>query len=228
MNEIIMQQLMKIDLFSGFKQTRLSELLERYRIPLQVYSADNLVMLRGDDVNSLLIVLNGRLRAQIQGLNGKNLRIEVLQAPTLVASGILFSKDNRLPVSLYAETDVEMLSIPKSAVLALCGESDDFMLGFFTEMGDKITFLAEKIRLFQFSTIKQKIAAYILGQTGERKLDTIKLVYGREVLAELMSVTRPALSREISALVHEGIIEVQGRTVDILDRGALEDIVTGD
>lgn len=228
MNEIIMQQLMKIDLFAGFDRNKLSGLLERYRTSLQVYTADNLVMLRGDDVDSLLIVLNGRLRAQIQGLNGKNLRIEVLHAPTLVASGILFSKDNRLPVSLYAETDVELLSIPKPAVLSLCTESQDFMLAFFTEMGDKISFLAEKIRLYQFSTIRQKIAAYFLGQTGERKLNTIKLVYGREVLAELMSVTRPALSREISTLVHKGLIEVQGRTVDILDRSALEDIVTGD
>jgi CRP-like cAMP-binding protein len=228
MNDIILQQLMKIELFSNFKPAQLKKLLEQYRIPLKVYSADNLVMLRGDDVDSLIVVLGGRLRAQIQGLNGKNLRIEVLHAPTLVASGILFSKDNRLPVTLYAETEVELLSIPKPAVLVLCGESQGFMLSFFTDMGDKITFLAEKIRLYQFNTIKQKIAAYLLGQTGERKLETIKLVYGREVLAELMSVTRPALSREISALVHDGIIEVKGRAVDILDMQALENLVTGD
>ncbi|MBI9105793.1 MAG: Crp/Fnr family transcriptional regulator [Spirochaetales bacterium] len=225
MNEIIIQHLMEVELFQGFDPVALKLILEQYRTPLLVYPADHLVMLRGDSIESLHILIKGQLRAQIQGLNGKNLRIEVLKTHQIVASGILFSRDNRLPVSLYTETEVEMLSIPKTAVLALCRENQDFILSYFTEMGDKITFLAEKIRLFQFTTIKQKIAGYLLGQTGDRKLSTIRLVYGREVLAELMSVTRPALSREISALVHDGIIEVQGRVVNITDRQALEDLL---
>jgi len=228
MNELIMSQLLKNELFGGFKPKDLKYLLEQYRTPILVYPAEHLVMLRGDRIESLLILIEGQLRAQIEGLNGKNLRIEVLKAPQLVASGIVFSQDNRLPVTLYAETDVELLSIPRAAVLAMCRENEDFMLKFFTDMGDKITFLAEKIRLFQFSTIRQKIAGYLLGQTGERKLSTIKLVYGREVLSELMSVTRPALSREISALVREEVIEVQGRTVHILKRHALEDLARND
>ena len=227
MNSSILSRLIKLDLFKDFDEQKLGEILQRYRTPVIVHQADHLVMLRGDEIESLLVLIGGQLRAQIQGLNGKNLRIEVLRAPQPVASGILFSDDNRLPVSLYAETDIEILSIPKKAVLDLCSASQSFMEGYFVDMGNKITILAEKIRLYQFNTIRQKIAGYILGLSGERKLRVVKFVYGREVLAELMSVTRPALSRELSALVHEGIISVKGRSVEIVDRQALVEIITG-
>ena len=47
-------------------------------------------MLRGEAVDSLMILLSGRLQAQIQGRGGKTLRIEVLKAPQAVAAGVLF------------------------------------------------------------------------------------------------------------------------------------------
>ena len=228
MDDRIIDEIVKIELFSSFSADRLRDFFKQYRYSVRRFTAEHLVMLRGDGVDSLLIVVEGSLRAQIQGANGKSLRIEVLKAPQPVAAGILFSEDNRLPVSLYAEKDSVIVSIPRAAVLALCGESADFTRNYFTDMGNKISLLAEKIRLYQFTTIKQKIAGYLLGLSGERELGTVRIVFGREVLAEIMSVTRPALSREISAMVRAGIIETEGKTVRIIDRGALLDLAYGE
>lgn len=225
MNEKTLQQLLKIELFKEFKQQDLKILLSRYRTPLQIHPVEHLVMLRGDPLDSLLILMNGRLQAQIHGLGGKTLRVEVLKAGQAIASGILFSNDNRLPVSLYAETDVEILSIPKAAVLELCQKSSVFMQHYFTDMGDKISILAEKIRLYQFNTIRQKIAGYLLGLTHARNLNSVKLLHSKEVLAEVMGVTRPSLSREFSNLAVDGIIEVNGKVIRILDRPALESLL---
>lgn len=222
MNTSTIKKLLSCDLFSDFSLTELEAQLAPYRVSLKVYPAEHLIMLKGDVIDSLLIVLSGRLQAQIQGLNGKTLRVEVLKDFQPVASGILFSHDNRLPVSLYSETDIELLSIPKSAVLELCKSSTSFMLNFFTDMGDKISILAEKIRLYQFNTIRQKIAGYLLGLIGARNLVTVKLLHSKEVLAEVMGVTRPSLSREFSRLVREDLIEVSGKTIRIINRPGLE------
>ena len=222
MNEKTLLQLLNINLFRDFDKDELLRILSAYRTPLRVYPRERLVMLRGDPVDTLLIILKGRLQAQIQGTAGKTLRIEDLNTGQLIASGIPFSNDNRLPVSLYTETDVEILSIPKAAVLELCQKSSAFMQYYFTDMGDKISILAEKIRLYQFNTIRQKIAGYLLGLTHARCLSSVKLLHSKEVLAEMMGVTRPSLSREFSNLVADGIIEVKGKIIRILDRSALE------
>ena len=225
MNEKTVQRLLECRLFRGFKKPELELLLEGAMINHRLYSSDRLVMFRGDSVDSLMILLEGRLQAQIQGVNGKVLRVEVLKPLEPVASGILFAQDNRLPVNLYAETDVELLLIPLDVVLKLCSANQDFLLYFLTDMGDKITVLAEKIRLFQFNTIRQKIAGYLLGLSGRRHINPVKLLYSKEVLSEIMGVTRPSLSREFSNLASEGIIETKGKTVRIIDRGRLEELL---
>jgi len=228
MNALIIQKLLKCSLFRDFDSVELTKLLADYNTPLQIHSVDHLIMQRGDILDSLLILLTGRLQAQIQGLNGKTLRVEVLKDASPIASGILFSHDNRLPVSLYSETDVEILSIPKAAVLKLCHSSQSFMNGYFTDMGDKISLLAEKIRLYQFNTIRQKISGYLLGLIGARNLTTVKLLHSKEVLAEIMGVARPSLSREFSKLVQEGILEVNGKNVIILDCSRLQELLFED
>ena len=183
-------------------------------------------MFRGDPVDDLIVVIAGRLLAHINSFGGKMLRIEVLKAPDPVASAIVFASDNRLPVSLLAETDVDLLFIPREDVLTLCSKSREFTANYLRDMGDKVSILAEKIRLYQFSTIRQKIAGYILGLAGPRELNSVKLVYSKEILAEIMGVTRPALSREFSNLINEGLIKSSGKNVTIEDRQGLKDLLS--
>ncbi len=225
MNEAVIERLKTFTIFRDFDSETLLKVFSGYAAPVKIFTEGQLVMMRGDAVEAFMIILEGRLAAQIQGLNGKILRVEVLKSSDIIASGILFSHDNRLPVSLYAETEVRVLSIPKEAVFKLCQLSTDFMQGFFTDMGDKISMLAEKIRLFQFNTIRQKIAGYLIGLTSERGLSSVKLLHNKETLAEIMGVTRPSLSREFSNLAKEGLIEVNGKNVTILDSEGLKSVL---
>ena len=45
----------------------------------------------------------------------------------------------------------------------------------------------------------------------------------RESTAIYLAVSRPALSRELSAMQKEGILAVESRTIHILDREKLEE-----
>ncbi len=224
-NNQVFEKLTKSELFNGVLHNVISDYLEKKRFKVRCYPAGKLIMLRGEVIDSLMLLIEGRLQAQIQGGGGKTLRIEVLKAPQAVAAGVLFSQDNRLPVSLCSLVDVSIVFIPKNDVFMLCSQDSRFMQNYFTDMGDKISILAEKIRLYQFNTIKQKLAGYILGLSGDMKLRTVKLVYSKEVLSEIMGVARPSLSREFSNLVSYGYIETSGKTIRIINRNAMEEIL---
>ncbi len=224
-NNQVFEKLTKSELFNGVLHNVISDYLEKKRFKVRCYPAGKLIMLRGEVIDSLMLLIEGRLQAQIQGSGGKTLRIEVLKAPQAVAAGVLFSQDNRLPVSLCSLVDVSIVFIPKNDVFMLCSQDSRFMQNYFTDMGDKISILAEKIRLYQFNTIKQKLAGYILGLSGDMKLRTVKLVYSKEVLSEIMGVARPSLSREFSNLVSYGYIETSGKTIRIINRNAMEEIL---
>jgi hypothetical protein len=45
--------------------------------------------------------------------SGKILKIEDFEAPYALASALLFADDNRIPVTVWAKTDVDVLIIKK-------------------------------------------------------------------------------------------------------------------
>ncbi len=183
---------------------------------------------QGDPYETLHVLIEGTLAALFQGPAGKVIEVENLSAPDLVASGILFAEAAFLPVTLEARTPVRLLEIPEDSLLELFRRDVRVLRRYLTDMGDKVVFLAEKIRLFQFRSLRQKIASHLLGVRRQQRTDTIRLPYGRERLAEMLGVARPSLSREFSALVRDGYLEQEGRSVTLVDPEGLKELLEED
>ena len=50
----------------------------------------------------------------------------------------------------------------------------------------------------------------------------VNIIHNQATLAEYLNVTRPALSKEINKMIKEGIIDMDGKTVQILNETILE------
>ncbi len=169
------------------------------------------------------IVLSGSVVAEFDNLQGKTLKVETIEAPGVLATSILFSEQNFLPVNVRAAAETEILSVPGSTILELMQSNRTILVNFLQDAGDKLVILAEKLRLLQFTTIRQRIAAYLLGLKEREDSDVLVIPYTREVLAELFGVARPSLSRAFSNLQNEGTLGVDGKEVVILNEGKLRD-----
>lgn len=197
-------------------------LFESLRYSVKEYHQDAIVMFRGDQYEHLFILAEGTLSAEMEDLKGRILKVETLKAPDKIAPGILFAEDNHLPVTLRTVTAATILSLPKESVFAICRENRDFLLSLLRDAGNKIVFLAEKMRLIKFSSIREKIASYLLDQAARQGSNMVELKISKETMSELFGVARPSLSRVFSEMTEEGIIRQEGRTVYILDREELE------
>ena len=77
-----------------------------------------------------------------------------------------------------------------------------------------------RLRILGGTSIREKVARYLLDrQKGGNRV----AVMSREDLADYLNVTRPSLSREISAMIHDGILAACGHDLVILDQKALEE-----
>lgn len=218
-------QLMSCHLFEGITRQEIRELLEPRRCQLKEYHEGAMVAFRGDSYTSLWIVLQGRLAAEFQDYRGRVLRVESLSEGDPIAAAILFAPETNFPVTLIAETDVRLCVIPRREVLRIMQTSEQFLLNYLRDNGSKIAFLAEKLRLVQFSTIREKIASYLLDLAEKQATDSPVLSISKEELSEIFGVSRPSLSREFSRLVEEEIISRDGRQVHIMQRETLETIL---
>jgi CRP-like cAMP-binding protein len=84
----------------------------------------------------------------------------------------------------------------------------------------KAYFMHTKLKVLASGTLREKIVRFIFwGMDAEGKL---QLDYTRETWASYFSVARPSLSRELSAMQQEGIINITGKTLQVMDKNTFE------
>ncbi|MDC7235138.1 MAG: Crp/Fnr family transcriptional regulator [Spirochaetales bacterium] len=213
--------LSEVPLFRDVDVLALDRFFSSRDIRVHCFEKDQIILNQGDPCNDLPVLLSGEAGAFMAAPSGKMIRIETLKGPCAAASAILFSTEHTFPVSLTAENRVELIRLSTETVLALMQEYPEFLKAYLRENGDKLVFLSEKIRLFQFKSLRQKIAGHILMLAARQGRDDVRMIYSREDLSQLMAVARPSLSREISQLTGEGLIDASGKKVRILNRKAL-------
>jgi len=179
----------------------------------------------GDPYRRLIILVSGRLVATLEEESGRSLRVAELRAPDAVAPGILFAPDPRLPVTLTASERCDLLLIDRSTVLELCRRRPRFLANLLGLLGGRIQGLAAALRTARWSSLKARLAAYLLEQCGGRasgRGTVVRLPHTREQIARLVGAERPSVSRSLTAMARDGLISCRGRAVGILDLPGLE------
>ena len=93
-------------------------------------------------------------------------------------------------------------------------------------MAERMEDQNRRIALLAQKSVRQKIAYYFLMETSEDKQqDVMRLPGTKEVVAKYLAMPRPSLSRELSAMQSENLIQISGNVVTVLDRRALLKIV---
>ena len=77
-----------------------------------------------------------------------------------------------------------------------------------------------KIKVLASGSLREKIVRFLFQNL--RADGVIELNVSREYLAAYLAVTRPSLSRELSAMVRDGILAVDGRSIRVADMEAFE------
>ena len=224
MNTSIYRLLNRCTLFTGLTLTELARLVDEHNCNVITHHKGSVVAFRGDRYNSLWILIDGRLRAEFQNHRGKVLKVESLKPGEIVASSVLFAPNNFLPVTLIAEEDTKICSIPKRKVIEILADPR-VLTNYLEDTGFRLSFLAEKLNMLQFSTIREKIAHYLLDEVDRQGMNRLRLPLSKEALSDVFGVTRPALSREFSNLCDEGILSREGRIIHVLKPDELMNIV---
>jgi CRP-like cAMP-binding protein len=217
--------LARCPLFKGVPESEIHEIVHERNCAVRSYHRGSIVAFRGDRYEELWIVVEGRLRAEFQSHRGKVLKVETLHAKELVASSVLFAPSNHLPVTLTSEEDVKICVIPRREVLRMLQTDSRVLLNYLEDTGFRLSLLAEKLNMLQFSTIREKIAHYLLDEAEKQGSESVRLPLSKESLSEVFGVTRPALSREFSHLCDAGFIQQEGTVIHILDREELLELI---
>ncbi|MCT4634289.1 MAG: Crp/Fnr family transcriptional regulator, partial [Firmicutes bacterium] len=127
---------------------------------------------------------------------------------------------------IIAKEPCILLLIDKKSVLEVLLKDSIIASNILDIFSNEIINLNKKIVLFSYSLIQEKIAHFLLNNTEFDNKSTIELPYSKKALAERLNVPRSNLSKELKKLSMQGIIEIDHKTIRILDKPQLEAILS--
>lgn len=211
-------------LFRGVEVEEVERLLGG--LSLRRYGGGSLLLLAGCSYDSLLVLVEGSVEAEMGDLSGRSIRIETIAAPEAIATAVLFAPDPVLPVTVRALEETRVLALPRDLVLDLCQKSRAFLRNYLADSGARLAAFSERFRLLTFSSLRERLADWLLRQSYRSGGGEITLPSSKEKLAETFGVARPSLSRELLAMERDGLIEMEGRRIALLEPSALRELLS--
>jgi CRP/FNR family transcriptional regulator, dissimilatory nitrate respiration regulator len=210
--------------FKGISENESKELLSDVFYQIRRYNKGDLVAITGEPVKNLYIIITGSVSAEMIDYSGKTVKIEDIEAPRPLAAAFLFGSDNFFPVTITAKEEVTVLTIPLSEFLKLLQKNTRILVNYLNNISSRSQFLSRKLHFLNFKTIREKVADFMLQNAGE-KLHSFELKNTQQQLADIFGVTRPALSRVLGQMQREKIIIKDKKTVTLLNRSKLNQIL---
>lgn len=186
------------------------------------YKKGEYIVYQGDKVTNLYMLTKGEVKTEIISDSGLTLSVEEISAPYPLAAAFMFADNNRFPVDVIAKEDCEIILISKSSIERQMAKCPGFLNGIMAFIANRVQFLSERLKIFSQKGIKSKIAYHILQNDKNGSFEL-----GRSItsLAEYFGVERPSLSRAISEMVRDEVIEFEAGKGKILNYNEIQELI---
>lgn len=207
--------LKKIDLFKDISFENIDNLFTKDLYSIKNYKKNSIVYLQNEKCTTLDIILKGTVVVQGIDSKGNVLTISDFNVSDVLGGNLLFSHKNFYPMTVIAKNNATVLHIKKDLILKLCQNDINFLNHFLQSISDKTLILTDKIKSISMKTIRECIIDFLTYESYSQNSKTIKLEMTKKELAEKFGIQRPSLSRELSKMRRDGLIEYDTHSITI-------------
>lgn len=194
--EVDMEELKRSKLFADCSDEALERLLgsacRRQECP-----AGRRIFNAGDPCRALMVLVEGEAEAKMTGEEGREVVVEHLKAPVLLAPALLFAAANRVPVEVNAVSDCVIWHINRETFFVLLQQEPSVLRAYLEVLSNRGQFLSGKMRSFAVNSLRNRVLEY---------LDSHGSITSVTSAAQELSATRPSLSRILADLLDEGLV----------------------
>lgn len=198
MYDNLIETLSRAPVFTGCEQSTLEELTGSASHRLRHKEEGTHIAYMGDELTDSVILVEGTVYSSMTNQEGKEIVVETLTGPIMLAPAFLFAKNSRFPVNVIAKTNCTILYIPKSAFRDWLHRDPQLMMNFIGIVSNRCQRLSQRLNDFALQSLKERVTEYL---RLHQRIDSV------EWLAKMLGVARPSLSRVLSDLKAEGVIE---------------------
>ncbi len=205
-------------LFEGVAPAELAGLLRQLGAVVRSYGRGESLVLAGEPTRRVGIVLSGSIEAYRPAPGGARVPITHM-GPGGVFGDVLGGSSLASPVTVTAAVGCEVLLIPYERLLASDGSParQRVLQNLVRTISDKYFLLSRRVDLLVLKTLRAKICAYLLTEAEQHAGLTFTIPFSRIQLADYLNCDRSALSRELSLMQKEGLLDIYRNSFKILE-----------
>lgn len=177
---------------------------------------------RGDPCTGFHLVLSGQVKLAFTSAEGQEKVIEIIRPGQSFGEAVMFMEKPYF-VMAQALTDCRLLHISKNVVFEEMDRDPSFCRRIIAGLSRRLHHLIADVETYSLQSGRERIVGYLLREeesAGEVACDgrvSVKLPTSKGTIASRLNLTQEHFSRILHELSEAGLINVEGRTIHILD-----------
>ncbi|MDP2643869.1 MAG: Crp/Fnr family transcriptional regulator [Desulfobacterales bacterium] len=212
----------KTFLFNGLSDSHLEE-IERISIP-NTFNKGETVFSEGEPCKGFYIIVDGQVKIYKVSLEGKEHILHIL-GPGEPFGEVPAFTGQPFPASAELIVKSQLLFFPRPAFVELISRSPFLALNMLAVLSKRLFQFTLQIESLSLKDVPGRLAAYLIYLRAEQeKKDAVTLTISKGQLASLLGTIPETLSRIFAKMTELNLIEVQGRSIRLLDIDGLRQI----
>lgn len=222
---MVKQTLRKTPMFADIHPASLDRFVEGCE--LQSIGKGNYLFHEGEPAHGFYIVHAGAINVHRVTEDGKEQVIRVFYPGECFGEVVLVG-DQSYPASAKTTENSQVILVRTDFFRKQIHLDPDIALSILASMSLHLKYLVETVEALKLRQAESRIAQWLLKQVGEQGFGnevqpTIVLPLAKHLLASQLGITSETLSRVFARLKSECLIEVDGKTVQILSLAGIQD-----
>jgi len=209
-------------LFSGLPEQDM-EALMAIAVEKSVASGE-LIFSEGDPADGFYVPTEGMVKIYKLSTEGKEQILHMFGPGEPFGEVPVFS-GKVFPASAEAMKKSRVLFFPRKDFRELIARNPSVAMNMLAVLARRLRNFTIQVENLSLKEVPARLAGYFLLQAEEQNnADTIRLNISKGHLASFLGTIPETLSRMLRKMSEQGLVEVQGRTIRLLDRQGLEDL----
>ena len=207
--------------FSALNDKALADLATACRV--RRCAAGEGIFVDGAEADAFFLILSGQVKVFRVSPKGDE-QILHLYGPGKTFAEAAFWAGGRYPASACAVSDCALLAVPRQAVETALAKDPQLAAGMLLGMSRKLQEFADLIDDLSLKDVPARLAGVLLAEADAAGAFTFELSQTKRQLAARIAAAPETLSRALKTLTDQGLIEVDGPQIALLDVPALREL----
>ena len=213
-------------------RTASDEAIERMASAARLRTLDRgeTIAAEGDAASDFIVMVTGRARVFYLGADGRQITFETLEARDPVAA-VAALAGGRYPAHIEAATPASIASVPAARLFDLIAAEPHVAHALIADLANRVVHFTQVVQTLALD-VPSRLARYVFQralQSGQPTTAGLSVDLGMKKgeLAMALGTVPETLSRAFAKLKDDGILEVHGSKVTVLDVRSLATLGSG-